>query len=97
MSTNKIQKVEKAISRKCVLNDFFGEEEDTQELSALLSSLSTSDSADSESSKEILGILSKRKGTYNSALTVSHILAPIPKKINSSILIERVSRPFESM
>jgi hypothetical protein len=96
MSTKNIQKVENQTPR-CTYKDFLGEEEETNELSAILSSLSTNDSADSESSKEILGILNKRKGKFHSTNTISQILAPIPKRVGSSILIERVSRPYDSL
>jgi hypothetical protein len=96
MSTQKYP--EQVFSSKS-LKDFLGEDEEVNELSILLTSLSTCDSVDSESTKEILCILDKRKGKYNSTNTISQILAPIPKKINSNnnILVQRVSRPYDTL
>jgi hypothetical protein len=97
--TNRIKSITPILLNEFKAFNFVEDDEDKSELSLLLSGLSSNDTDDSHSTREILDILDKRKKKFYSMKNLTEIHAPIPKKFssNNNVLIERVSRPYDTL
>jgi hypothetical protein len=96
-------------STTTIFNSDLIDEDDNDELTALITGMGSVMGQDMEMSttstvestkNEILSILNKRKTKYHSTSTLNGVLAPIPKKLGSNnnlCIIERVSRPYDTI